>query len=106
MSLDTMKHKNLLMTILQDSRTNLLTTAVVCDAIAADARFNTWFVANRRSGNLDQMFELARDYERLTDRCSDAVTRLQEDGDDRVLRVAIEAFTNELLSIMAERFRS
>jgi len=97
------KHKELLMAVLQDSRTNLLTIAVVCDAIAADARFNIWFVANKDRGTLDLMFDLVKEYEQLTDRCSEAIITYQQDGDGETFRTAIGSFTNELLRIMREK---
>jgi len=97
------KHRQLLMAVLQDSRTNLLTIAAVCDAIAAEARFNTSFVANKHRGTIELMFELVDEYEQLTDRCSEAIVAYQQDGDDETFRTRIESFTNELLRIMREK---
>jgi len=97
------KHRQLLMAVLQDSSTNLLTIAVVCDAIAAEARFNTWFVANKDRGTVELMFDLVKEYEQLTDRCSEAIIAYQQDGDGETFRTGIELFTNELLRIMREK---
>jgi len=100
------KHRQLLMAVLQDSRTNLPTIAVVCDSIAAEARFNIWFVANKDRGTVELMFDLVREYEQLTDRCSEAIVTYQQDGDGETFRQSIQLFTNELLRIIREKLPS
>ena len=93
------------MTVLQDPTTNLLTTAVVCDAIAADARFNTWVPSIERRITVDQFLELLGDYERLADRCSRAIEELGKDRDAERFREVIQDVANQLGAIVRERFR-
>jgi len=95
-----------LMTVLQEPTTNLLTIAVVCDAIAADARFNTWVASIERRITVDQFLELLRDYERLADRCSLAIAELREEGGNaNSFREVIQDVTHQLSVMVKERFR-
>ena len=94
-----------LMTVLQEPTTNLLTIAVVCDGIAADARFNTWVASIERRITVDQFLELSRDYERLADRCSLAIAELRQGGNANSFREVIQDATNQLSVIVKERFR-
>lgn len=93
------------MTVLQDSTTNLLTIAVVADAIAADARFNTWVQSIERRITVDQFVELLKDYERLADRCSLAIAELREGRNADQFREVIQDVTSQLGAILRDRFR-
>ena len=100
-----MTNRELLISVLHEPTLNLPTIAIVCDAISADARFNTWVVAvAKKKANQQELLELMELYDRLADQCAAAIKKGARDAVN--FGEVIEAFTIQITSTMRERFAS
>jgi hypothetical protein len=101
-----------LMTILQhalrrDTYVGLDTIAVVCEAIAVDARFNMWFFANKEKiATEEQFMELLLKYEKLRNLTSAAVQKFHEDHKKSNLQRVIQDIAVEMNEMMKTEFRN
>jgi hypothetical protein len=92
-----MNLRDLLITILQDKHIGIGVVPKIADAIAADARFNIWFMTDAKEyANEEQMMELLERYEELVARCTTISRKFDENHDLTELVAGIDTLTKEL----------
>lgn len=100
MSLINMDIRAQLLNTLRNERLDLEAIALVCELIAADCRWNIWFVdvAKKNASEL-QIVELLDSYDSFSDNCDKILREFETDEDISKYKNAIEGAISNLIHI-------